>query len=211
MLISSKYKFIFIHIPRTGGTSLEYSLSSLDDSTILEIINLIKPINSKIEVIQTFDNIKHYTQETILPILNNLRINYSDWYEFTLVRNPYNRIISVYENYARYDNHSAKHNRYLYSFDEFLTQISYAKRNNDFFKSQCYWIDNPLTSKVDILKYENLQEEYINLGAKLGVELPKLKHLQKTEYKDKIVLTDEQKEKVYKLYQDDFDKLGYDK
>ena len=209
MFLSSKYKFIFIHIPRTGGTSLEYSLATIskDDKIIFELIKLLQPDANRMLVSNKFNQIKHYNQADIKNILDQLTINYSDWFEFTLVRNPYDRFLSIYENYAK----QTTTNQYLYGFDEFLSIVSHAKQDNDFFKEQLYWINHPLTGKINVLRYEKLEEEFINLCDRLGIDRYPLKHIQKSEYRNRITLTEAQKEKIYDLYRCDFIGLGYDK
>lgn len=69
-MISHKYRTIFLHVPKTGGTTIENCLRSLDP-------NIPDQIPRK----------RGFTK-----ILND----YKDYYVFTFVRNPYDRLISAW-------------------------------------------------------------------------------------------------------------------
>lgn len=213
MFLSSKHKFIFIHIPRTGGTSLEFSLTHLFDEEPLtfDLLKLLAPNANKILLGQKFSHIKHYIQPQLKELLDKLNVDYTDWYEFTFVRNPYDRILSIYEIYARTDHSTMVHDDYITNFDDFLIQLNYLPEHNDFHKPQVHWIKNTLTDKIHIHKFENLKNEWITLCDKLGLGTVPLLHKQQTKYKSKIVLTDEQKDKIYQIYKDDFITLNYAK
>ena len=69
-MISHKYKCIFIHIGRTGGTSIELAL----DKTL-----------------HTPE--KHWTQRIMR---RKYKLYWKDYYKFTCVRNPYDWMVSQY-------------------------------------------------------------------------------------------------------------------
>ena len=72
-MISHKHKCIFIHIQRTGGTSIERWLQGEDQWNLKH-------------------NYKHittsYAKERAYPEY------YDDYFKFTFVRNPYERVLS---------------------------------------------------------------------------------------------------------------------
>jgi hypothetical protein len=213
VFLSSKHKFIFIHIPRTGGTSLELSLAPLieEEPITFDLLKLLIPNANRILLGNKFSDIKHYIQPELKELLDKLNVDYSDWYEFTFVRNPYDRILSIYEIYGRTDNFNFMHKDYITKFDDFLLQLNYLPQLSEFHKPQVYWIRNTLTSNIHIHKFENLKNEWVLLCDKLGLGSIPLLHKQKTKYNSKIVLTDEQKDRIYQIYKDDFLELGYDK
>jgi len=70
MILSERLKFIFIHIPKTGGESICKALESL--------------------ISQTFD--KHLKIRHV-----DKRIDLQKYYKFTFVRNPWDQVVSFYE------------------------------------------------------------------------------------------------------------------
>lgn len=80
-MLSHKFKFIFYHNPRTGGTSIgkalgdycEYNLESNNPPTEFR---------------------KHTTLVTIKNIIGEDKFN--EYYKFSFVRNPWDRLLSLY-------------------------------------------------------------------------------------------------------------------
>ena len=72
LLINHAQKWAYIHIPKTGGTSITNVLSKIPDTNILQSHDSIR----------AFDDV-------------------SDYFIFTFVRNPYTRLASVYEHGIR--------------------------------------------------------------------------------------------------------------
>ena len=68
LLINRKYKWVFVHIPKTGGSSISHILNKIEGT----------------------ESIK--THGSILEVKDNI----SDYYKFTIVRNPYTRFMSEY-------------------------------------------------------------------------------------------------------------------
>ncbi len=78
---------IFVHIPKTGGTSLEYWI---EDSL---------PKHSKWK----YKNINHLSFEEIKTITKR-RISIEGHYKFSIVRNPYDRAYSLFQQVSRQNN-----------------------------------------------------------------------------------------------------------
>ena len=78
-MISHKHQCIFIHIPRTGGTSIEHWFLN-----------------------HTMGNknlpLKHLTAPQAKLIYKDY---WNDYYKFSIIRNPYNRFVSMF----RYQKH----------------------------------------------------------------------------------------------------------
>ena len=77
-MISHSEKFIFLHIPKTGGTSVEYMLR--DFGTVLQ-----GPKN--------FDSI-YYKHATAESIKRTLKREYNKYFKFTFIRNPWDWVVS---------------------------------------------------------------------------------------------------------------------
>jgi len=93
-MISHKLKFIFIHIPKTSGNSLSLYLKDLVDNVVVQKNSLVGK-NQGIKVLCELGNndIKHadigYYKKVYGETIN-------DYFKFTIVRNPYDRILSYY-------------------------------------------------------------------------------------------------------------------
>lgn len=73
-MIDDKNKIIFVHIPRTSGTSMERFMS--DD------MNKYKPI------------VKHSTSQQLYNAVGEDK--WKEYFKFSLTRNPYDMVISLY-------------------------------------------------------------------------------------------------------------------
>lgn len=118
MLRSSTRKFIFIHIPKTAGSSVKDSLIPYADSGLWKYLatpfrKLCFPINLGPEPLEA-----HATAQDILELLGN---EFYDYYRFAFVRHPYNYIASTYlfiKSFARHSRHAFVSN--YSSLDEFV-------------------------------------------------------------------------------------------
>lgn len=195
MVYDNNKKIIFIHIPKTGGTSIE------------NILGLIKKENG-----YGINNSKkaeqHFIWNDYINILG-LKI-YNEYYKFSIIRNPYNRLISEYfwspvcgyiknQNFNEFLNFvkdvidNEKYNENIF-YDHFIPQYEFIVDNND-------------KLMVDKLyKFENFNEITNDFKEKYNLNIP---HLQKGVYKFKIELSDDQQKFIYELYKKDFEYFGY--
>ena len=84
---------LFIHIPKTGGTSLEKYLSRkykipLNSNSLFMFIN---KLNTDITIDST---LQHMTYQTIIKYKDYFKIDFNNLEIITIVRNPYERLIS---------------------------------------------------------------------------------------------------------------------
>ena len=86
MIISHKYKFIYIRIPKTGSTSVEQFLISIDPDCIRSD--------------ETTPPYGHHTASQLKRIVGDEV--WSEYFTFTFVRNPYDWIASQYSYNMQY-------------------------------------------------------------------------------------------------------------
>ena len=215
--LNSEIKYIFIHIPKNGGTSIENKLDK------------IKLISKKF-----YDNVP--IQHLTLPyIKNNLNLkNYDKSIKFTIVRNPYEKLLSDYYWQIRVgcfsldgklDKNGIWRKKKLKdvvvpNFDEFLNLVEDVVLNDkyhenifyDHFRPQYQFIyDNGINLSDKIFKLEHfdqIQKFIDNICLKNNIKT-KWKVTNKSNKKTKIVLSLEQKEKIYRIYKLDFDLFNY--
>tara|TARA_Y100000589_G_C27180307_1_gene640462 strand:- start:222 stop:992 length:771 start_codon:yes stop_codon:yes gene_type:complete len=91
VLISDKKKYIFIHIPKTGGMTIKETIKSQDkDIKNMEKIKLKYNINNYFYISREY----HYTYNELKNYLQN---DFNNYFKFAFVRNPYDRLYSAIE------------------------------------------------------------------------------------------------------------------
>lgn len=102
VFVSHKHKFIFIHIPKTGGLTIKKTLSKniknnfkKKDCSTIGYITMNKNCILKTKYNIVLRSPRHYS-------LNDLNKLYdSNYFRFTFVRNPYDRFYSLYLHFKR--------------------------------------------------------------------------------------------------------------
>ena len=100
VFISNKYKFIFIHIPKTGGQTIKATLHKIyrndfkrKDCNTLEYAALLSSCTKKSKKHIMFRSPRHLTMDDINNIYNK------KYFTFTFIRNPYDRFYSTYNHF----------------------------------------------------------------------------------------------------------------
>ena len=203
-MISHKYKFVFLHIPKTAGTSVSDILGAY------------------CETLPTPDRSSPYYYHAPLSKIQKYfisqNLNYDDYFKFAFVRNPWDRFVSLYyylkkrykrllERDALHEDTYCKQIANINSFDDFMDKI-------DKFNPKPYEAVYTLkgTIALDYIgKTENLQEDFNIICDKIGIpqqQLPhknKSKHKHYTEYYD-----DETRSIVAEKYAKDIEYFGYE-
>ena len=196
MVFDQTHKLIFIHVPKTAGTSLERFLGLFN-----KLQNGYGVVNGKAQ--------QHLT---LRQYQSKFGSTFNDYFVFTVVRHPYLRFMSDYNMLKRILRISSvekflelvtrvvrekSYHKNLY-YDHFMPQVDYLQNQND-----------TLDSVHHIGRFENLQKSINILKAKFP-------HLSKKNFpiknpKSKCQLNDRQKKIIFNLYQKDFEKFGYSK
>lgn len=211
MYISLSKKFIFFHIPKNAGTSIKDQLSKHVpiESEIFQWSSLYYDITKDPEGLHFKSQTKilpyHGNQLSIKPLLEHVGQRVTNFFEFVVVRHPYERLKS----FVKYSHTLKRINKgYILSVDDVLDIIE--KQEQNFYATQFRWIDNPLTSKVYVYKCEELaQSGWDEIKTKINSNLEDLKHINVSPNQD-IILTTEQKLRCYNLLKREFIELNYD-
>ncbi|MDB3988879.1 sulfotransferase family protein [Pseudomonadales bacterium] len=216
-MISDKYKCLFVHIPKTAGTSIEKLLGHFEelDYGVQDHRTL-----REIEAITLSDLVSLTKREGIIPALRDLRgfLRYpdrltqeelSDYFSFAFVRNPWARIHSWYRSVTRdkYFQRTRKISADC-TFDDFLIEHTWHSE----LRPQLTWLKNrqgELGVKY-IAKFENIEEEIQIIGKRLRLPSKELPHLLKRESIDyRKYYTDSSIKFVYELYAEEIEMFGY--
>ena len=152
MIINHKHKFIFIHIPKTGGTSISnYCIEKIEGS-------LYNRINE-----DSVDINKHIYAKELIDIFD-----YSNYNSFAVVRNPFEVTVSHYFFGLRVENLSMDE----YSFEDFLELM--VKPNAIRQPMVEYISDGSDILIKDIVRFENLESELKSYFNKISLNLDSL-------------------------------------
>ena len=200
MVICHEKRCIFIHIPKTAGTSIEHFLREHG----LNNLELIGVRNGR--------STHHYRASEIKNLFPNIFHNY---YKFSIVRNPYERLLSEYY-WTPIKNVGFKSDK---SKDEFLDYVENVIKNGTYFSNiyhdhfipQYFFVYNKKINKIivnQLFKYEDMEWVQTYLKQKLKIKNDFLV-LNKSEKKE--IWNESQKERIYNLYKKDFELFSYEK
>jgi len=170
-MISHSKKFIFIHIVKTGGTSIEY---------------MLRKYGILLQGNGNFDSI-YYKHATALSIKQMMGDEYDNYFKFTFMRNPWDWIVS---NYAF--NRGLARPYIIGTQYPISSKVPHWAKDMSFFDWLVWWIDtfNPSQSMmftgtkgellVDVIfRFESLPSDFFKLKKRLGLWMwwPRLPHL----------------------------------
>lgn len=213
-IIESPTPAIFIHIPKTAGNSIISSISQNYNCTIIKN-----------------DRTQNDNYHSTIIDANKQLGNIDDYYKFSVVRNPWNRVTSwflfrkvILEKSIKTLRAGQKIKKLipnLVNLEKEYTAMNTSLENwlalyNDqpwdftWFKisdNQSSWLNG--YSFDSIIKYENLGEELKEIPFLNISSLPKNNRSQNSNIDWKSLYSTKAKDLVYRLYEEDIDKFKY--
>jgi len=196
MVVSHMKKCIFIHIPKTGGTSVEQFIRDQDRNDIQYL------------GVRNNRSMHHMTASQLK--LELLPTQYNSYYRFSIVRNPYDRLLSEYY-WSPVLGHKKGHTKLEFLKHVILIvrhQLYYTNIYFDHFIPQYKFVYEQKRLQVHhLFKFEDMEWVKTFLSRKLNIhsEFP---YFNKTEI-PKEEWSEEEKKLIYALYQEDFKRFGY--
>ena len=204
MPISHKHKTIFIHIPKTAGTSIERSLG-IGEKNKDSFRHHDEHVVDKIKYA-----LQHYTSKMLI---NNTLIKpyWKSYYKFTIVRHPYTRVLSEY-----FWKKGKKTQGLEFDHQDFKDHLKsyYEKIDTDHKLSQTEYVYSS-DGKIlidEIFKFEEITKSFKIISNKLNLKSD-LKQFNKSSNSAKYTefLDKDDKNLIYKLYKNDFKNFRYAK
>ena len=174
-MISHNYKIIFVHVIKTAGSSIQ------------NVLNL-----QQVSGHASAKRIRHIVGDII----------WNEYFKFTFVRNPYDKIVSQYH-----------YNRHQFGFEsstfkEYILAWNSGECISTFPQQHSEYLDADLDC---IYRFENLQGEINRLCDKIGIPHQKLPHINKSKHKHYTeYYDDETREIVAQKFAKDIELFGYE-
>ena len=202
MLLSQEKRFLFIHIQKTGGTSMT------------------KMFRDEMKDLKSYRN-PHSP-------LSAMEERYEAYYKAAFVRNPYDRMLSWYTmidemrkklSSEQIDQYKNKVQREVMlnadNFTEFIFNCEYVTSRSGwlpFHKNQIDYISNENGEvAIDFIgRFENLAEDMEKLGEKLGLSHVTLPHVNRSKHRAyQSYYTEETKQVITKRFKRDLEYFKY--
>lgn len=195
MIISHKYKFVFIKTRKTAGTSIEVDLNK-----IISDEDVSTPIYPKVYGHRE-RNYTYYRGNNLHKLYNHMPVTevrdflgkdrFRDYFVFCVEREPVDKTVSYYSMLRNSPEHN-QNTRNL-SFDEYLSSGELPVDTNKYTDVA----GNLLVDKI--LKYENLSEELKAVGKMLGFDMT-LATRAKSGFRENISVSAQQREYIYRAF-----------
>lgn len=207
-------------MPKTAGTALT---AALEPFGVYETRTLLRRLMRRLPVQEAADRAYFRKHETACDLRNKIGASqFSDFFKFTVVRNPFDHAVSHYEYLKEFRNPKKAQMFAAMSFVDYLHWRT-EKRGMfvPFFSilpDQTHFLVDKRGKKLlidRVLRFENLADDFENLTQDLGIANVKMQRVNSTKAKQKgrsiISYYDEKTvEIVQKLYARDFSFFEYD-
>lgn len=210
MLISHDKKFIFIHIYKTGGTSVMHALQPFARQVPRPMKLLLAVVNRyQIKLPAAIRRVLPYPMHSNAQFLRDALTPevFDDYFTFAFVRNPWDLQVSLYH-YAVKEpwNYHHKEIVALGSFDAYVEwRLKQGQRQQNSFV-----VDEDGKRIVDFVgKMENIDADFQEICKRIGVEA-QLPHINKSAHKPyQDYYTDATRDAIGELCREDIETFGY--
>jgi len=173
-MLSLEHKFLFVHIPKTGGNSIQQALIDYSEDRIVLANHFQDGVNRFGIYSPNIPSRKHSAINDYASMLD--REIFNDIFKFSCVRNPWDRLISFY---------FSPHNGVkTWDRDMFISLVKRVRPMIDYLRVHNTGI-NRAKSSIDIdyiIRYERLQDDFDAVCDKLELPRRSLPHRNKSDH-----------------------------
>lgn len=209
-------KTLFIHIPKAAGTSIVASCPVVSVSERYFHPNKLKEVEMDPRSYRTLPSYQSYVKHAPYNYLDREMLQRFDRV-VAVVRNPWSRLVSMYHHAdaIRFNVSETWYNQPKITFDEYLNRMDAFRMTASYYWNHPYdqwgiqldWITQNNNVKVDILRYENLQQD-LNSYFNQTINLEK-RNIGKYDKDYKDYYNEEQIEKVANWFRLDIERWGF--
>lgn len=206
MLVSSKHKFIFVHIYKNAGTSVTHALRpfALSEKQWL-IYRFCKKLDLPLPFSDPHPFHGHITAQDIVDAMGVERFN--SYFSFAIVRNPWDWQVSLYKYILKLESH--RQHGFVEKFSSFDDYIVW-KCEHDVELQKDFVCARTGEQIVNyIARFENIIADFREVCSALGIHatLPKLNATKESSYR--LYYSDLTRKLVGKTYEADVDLFKY--
>ena len=201
-MISHTHKFIFVHVTRTAGNSIQNALSRYSDDEIIvrSSRGLVKDEDGAQGLTVINSDMRLSKHAFLEDYKEHLGDEIFDYFIFAAVRNPYDRFISW---------HAFK--RHFLNKDKDQIPLSLLKETDNPERiSDCIKLNGKIYIN-DIIRFENLDMDFKRICDQLGLDIPVLpfknRSIRSLNYKD--YYNGPLIKKVSEIYMEDIELFNY--
>lgn len=199
--VSKKHKFVFVHIPKTGGTSISVALIESHNAKVRGNADRLKHVGIGGNIPKVFRPNDIDVHDTICEIHNKFPES-KGYKSFCVVRNPWERIFSFYQHKKRINDPNLPSG----SFSEI-----FKKSNFLLLQPQTFWMrsENGKIEIDSIIKMESLENDFNEFAESVGMNasLPHLNKSKKEDYREHY--DDYTKKLIGEYYKHEIELFGY--
>lgn len=213
IIVNKEKKFLFFHIPKTAGTSIEAALATVAGSKRIDVSLTDKKKKKYLTASYAEDKLIGSSLSKLFRL--DRHFTYKNLFKFCVVRDPLERALSAYKYCLKTANTNyiqpyGKKTPSDITFSEFIRlppEFNY-EIHNHFHISQSEYINGRFTQIDKFMKMENIENEFNILTSTLKISnlsLPKKNISENTPTN----ISHEDKELIKKIFYNDYKIFGY--
>ena len=211
MPVSHHHNCIFVHIPKTAGTSIETALGM---TGTLDQVGLAPMPNKDRNTEHFFGHALQHLPARRLRKHPELPLKFGAAYKFTFVRNPWDRLVSALTFRGGFAQAQIEKPSDFYEAE--IDRMHHDHRNGlpmkgNHFKYQIWYFQNQKgKSLVDFIgRFETLRDDFAKVAKSIGAQV-ELEHRMPSNHEPyQALYTPKMIDQVADIYQDDITALGY--
>lgn len=211
MIINNRYKFVYLHVPKTAGTTISTVLHEMSGPTDIDLGGVLNNKAKSLNVLwqEEWGLSKHSPLRQVREVMSP--DVWQEYFSFAFVRNPFARAYSAFR-FAKKMGVVAEKLKGM-TFHDYLRSELFEKRVIGGSRSQVDFL-HPISELSMLGRYENLEED-LNLALQIitrkrlpAISLQRLN--QSSDSEEWRGMSEDDKDIIRNAYARDFDELGYD-